>query len=321
MIIGYCLLKECLILIPSHTRLNGLSFQLNRMTKQKNIRKPIPIPLVIRITQFVFPIIEKLSVGLAVKYFEQLFFTPFRYKTPVRELATENAAEKFTITSKGKKIQCYQWGEASRPYVLVMHGWAGRATQFRKFIPIFIDGGYRIIGFDGPAHGKSEGKRTTIADFSEAMINLAAEKGKPVAIIAHSFGGGASLYAIANGFPVRKLINIASPSIADRIIQSYLKVIGGSTKVGEGFKKLVTDKYGKSFEEFTALELIKKMPPDFKFMIVHDHDDREVDIIHVQELVKVYPAARLEITNGLGHNRILKDELVILSCLFFIKEN
>lgn len=279
------------------------------------------MPWAIRITQFMFPIIEKLSLSLAVKYFDRIFFTPFRYKTPVRELAAENTAEKFSITSNGKKIQCYQWGDPSKPYVLVMHGWAGRATQFRKFIPLFVDGGYRIIGFDGPAHGKSEGKRTTIADFSEAMTKLASVKGNPVAIIAHSFGGGASLYAIVSGFPVKKLINIASPSIADRIIQSYLKVIGGSLKVGERFKKLVREKYGKSFEEFTALELIRKVPADFKFMIVHDKDDREVDIIHVQELVKVYTSARLELTSGLGHNRILKDELVILSCLAFIKEN
>jgi pimeloyl-ACP methyl ester carboxylesterase len=291
------------------------------MTKQKQVSKRISMPLAIRITQIVFPVIEKISLRLAVQYFDRIFFTPFRYKTPVRELAAENAAEKFTIISNGKKIQCYQWGDPSKPYVMVMHGWAGRATQFRKFVPLFLDGGYRIIGFDGPAHGKSEGKRTTIADFSEAMNNLASVKGNPIAIIAHSFGGGASLYAITNGFPVKKLINIASPSIADRIIQSYLKVIGGSAKVGEGFKKLVKDKYGKSFEEFTALELIKKVPADFRFMIVHDRDDREVDIIHVQELVKVYPSARLELTTGLGHNRILKDELVILSCLAFIKEN
>lgn len=278
------------------------------------------MPWAIRITQFLFPIIEKLSLTLAVKYFDRIFFTPFRYKTPVRELATEKDAEKFSLTSNGKRIQCYQWGDESKPYVLVMHGWAGRATQFRKFIPLFIDGGYRIIGFDGPSHGKSEGSRTTIADFSDAMKTLASVKGNPVAIIAHSFGGGASLFAIVNGFPVKKLINMASPSIADRIIQSYLKVIGGSSQVGEGFKKRVREKYGKSFEEYTALELIKKVPVDFKFMVVHDKDDREVDIIHVQELVKVYPAARLELTSGLGHNRILKDELVILSCLAFIKE-
>lgn len=279
------------------------------------------MPWALRITQWVFPILEKISLRLAIRYFDRIFFTPLRFKTPESELAAETKAEKFSVINSGKMVQCYQWGDPSTPYVLVVHGWAGRATQFRKFIPVFNDGGYRIIGFDGPAHGKSEGKRASLADFADAMNSIAKTKGYPHAIITHSFGGGASLYAISNGFPVKKLINIASPSIGNRIIQSYLKVIGGSVKVGEGFKQLIKLQYGKSFDEFTALELIKKVPEDFKFMIVHDKEDKEVELIHVQELVKVYPSARLELTSGLGHNRILRDELVIMSCLAFVKEN
>lgn len=278
------------------------------------------MPMALRITQFIFPILERVSLPLAIHYFERIFFTPLRFKTPEKELEAAACAKKFEVLCQGKKVQCYQWGDESKPYVLVVHGWAGRATQFRRFIPIFNDAGYRIIGFDGPAHGKSEGNRTSILDFAEVMNNLAKVKGLPDAIVAHSFGGGASLYAIVNGFPVKKLINIASPTIADRIIRSYLKVIGGTERVAKGFKQLIVRKLGKPFKEFTSLELIKKAPLDFKFMIVHDEDDREVELIHVQELVKIYPQARLQLTSGLGHNRILKDDLVILSCLTFVKE-
>jgi len=291
------------------------------MTKHKRTKGTIPTPWALRVARVMFLIIEKISSRLAIHYLEEIFFTPLRYKTPEKELEAEATAEKFTVTSNGKKVQCYQWGDPSKPYVLVVHGWAGRATQFRKFIPVFNDGGYRIIGFDGPAHGKSGGKRTSIPDFAVAMNAIAEIKGYPLAIIAHSFGGPASLYAIVNGFPVRKLINIASPSIGDRIIKSYLKAIGGSKRAGEGFKHHLSKKLGKPFEDFTALKLIKNVPADFKLMIVHDEDDREVELIHVQELLKVYPAARLQLTAGLGHNRILKDDLVILSCLAFIKED
>jgi len=203
----------------------------------------------------------------------------------------------------------------------VVHGWAGRATQFRRFIPIFKAGGYRIIGFDGPAHGKSEGSQTSIPDFAEVMSELAEMKGNPQAIIAHSFGGIASLYAIVNGLPVKKLINIASPTIGDRIIKTYLRAVGGSKRVVKGFKQSVNKKFGKPFEEFTAMELVKKAPPDFKLLVVHDEEDREVELIHVEELLKVYPSARLQLTAGLGHNRILKDDIVIQTCLSFVKEN
>jgi esterase/lipase len=282
------------------------------MTKAK-----IKIPLAFRMIRWGFPKLEKISTRLSGWYFERIFFTPFRYKTPEKELEAEATAKLFSVTSAGRKVQCYQWGEDSKPYVLVVHGWAGRSTQFRRFIPAFHEVGYRVIGFDGPAHGKSEGKRTSIAEFEEVIKAIAALKGNPEAIIAHSFGGGASLYAISKGLPVMKLINIASPTVADRIIQGYLKAIGGSWKTGENFKKLIQKRHGKSFEEFTALYLIKRVPKDLKLMLVHDEHDKEVDISHVYELLKIFPA-RLLATKGLGHNRILKDDSVIAECVNFV---
>jgi pimeloyl-ACP methyl ester carboxylesterase len=215
-------------------------------------------------------------------------------------------------------VQCYQWGDETKPYVLVVHGWAGRSTQFRCFIPQFGKAGYRVIGFDGPAHGKSEGKRTSIAEFEEVMKKISQLKGSPEAIIAHSFGGGASLYAISNGLPVKKLINIASPTIADLIIQNYLKAIGGSWKTGENFKKLIQKRHGKSFDEFTALYMIKHVPQDLKLMLVNDEDDKDVEIFHSHELIKAFPSARLLATKGLGHNRILRDDKVIAECVNFV---
>ncbi len=302
-----------MILIPLPTRQTGFS-SLFLMTKAK----PIKIPFAFRIIRWSFPKLEKISTRLSGWYFEKIFFTPFRYKTPEKELEAEATAKLFSVIAAGKRVQCYQWGDDSKPYVLVVHGWAGRSTQFRKFIPPFNEAGYRIIGFDGPAHGKSEGKRTSIAEFEEAMKAIATSKGYPEAIIAHSFGGGASLYAIANGFPGRKLINIASPTIADRIIQSYLKAIGGSWKTGENFKALIKHRHGKPFEEFTTLSLIRQVPSELNLMLVHDEEDKEVELIHVHELIKIFPSARLLATKGLGHNRILKDEKVISACLDFI---
>lgn len=267
-----------------------------------------------------FPKLEKISTRLSGWYFEKIFFTPFRYKTPEKELEAEKSAQLFSVAAVEKKIQCYQWGDESKPYVLVVHGWAGRSTQFRRFIPQFNEAGYRVIGFDGPAHGRSEGKRTSIAEFESVMKAISVLKGNPVAIIAHSFGGGASLYAISRGLPVKKLINIASPTIANRIIESYLKAIGGSWKTGENFKKLIQQRHGKSFEEFTAMHLIKHVPQDLKLMLVHDEQDKEVDIAHVYELTNIFPSARLLVTQGLGHNRILKDDHVIAGCVNFVTD-
>lgn len=276
------------------------------------------IPRALRFVRWVFPKLELISSSLAVAYFEKIFFTPIRYEATLKEHACELLANKEKIHVDGKKIQTYEWGNPDLPYVIVIHGWAGRATQFRKFVPVFNEAGFRILGFDGPAHGQSTGKRTDISEFSIVLQTIIKQKGVPEAIIAHSFGGGAALYSIMNGLPVTKLINVASPTMADEIIKSYLNAIGGSWKTGERFKQLVLKKFGKPFEEFTALHFVKHIS-NLRIMLVHDNEDKDVPIIQAQELVKSYPSATLLTTQGLGHNRILKDDHVIKECLNFIK--
>lgn len=277
------------------------------------------VPLILRVIRWSFPKLEFISAPLALSFFERIFFTPFRYKTPIKELETESLASTFHIDLEGKAIKAYEWGEAAKPYVLVIHGWAGRATQFRKFIPVFNNNGYNVIGFDGPAHGRSEGKKTNLFEFEAVLKKIIELKGIPVGIIAHSFGGGVALMAIMNGLKVKKLINIASPTISNEIIKTYLKAINGSWKTGERFKELIQKKHGKPFEEFTAMHFIKHIT-DLKLLLVHDKDDDNVLIIQAEELIKQYPQAKLLATKGLGHNRILKDDAVIQACLDFIRE-
>lgn len=277
------------------------------------------IPLILRIIRWSFPKLEFVSPIWAVSFFEKIFFTPFKYRTPAKELEIESLAQPFKIISDGKSIQAYEWGDADKPYVLIIHGWAGRATQLRKFIPVFNNNGYRIIGFDGPAHGRSEGKRATLFEFEAVLIKIIELKGVPAGIIAHSFGGGVALLSIMNGLKVNRLINIASPTMADEIVKTYLKAINGSWKTGKRFKDLILNKFGRPFEDFTALHFIKYIT-DLDLLLVHDIDDDNVSIMQAEELVRQYPSAKFLKTQGLGHTRILKDDAVIQSCLDFVRK-
>lgn len=254
---------------------------------------------------------------MAHRFFVTIFFTPLNYRVPPKEVAFERSAEKFTVQASNRKIQCYSWGHG--PVILVVHGWAGRATQFRKIIAALVDENYRVVGFDGPAHGKSEGRSTNIVQFEEVLKKIFERTGIPEAIITHSFGGAAVLFAAMNGLPVKKLINIASPTIGDEIINTYLKAIGGSPATGRSFKSYVLKTTGKPFEEFTALHFITRIKQDIDLLIVHDEDDGEVAINHALELMRLYPKAVLFKTQKLGHTRVLKDEGVVKRCLSFIK--
>lgn len=284
------------------------------MSKKKDKTPPL-----LKLIRWGYPKVEAVFPSLAYRFFTTLFFTPLRYKATEKERKAETFGEKFVVTSAGKKIQCYRWGKSEKT-VLVVHGWAGRATQFRRFVKPLIKAGYQVVGFDGPAHGQSEGKRTTIVEFEETLKKVYEKIGVPEAIIAHSFGGGAVLFAAKNGLPVKKIINIASPTIGDKIIDTYLRAIGGSEKTKMFFKKFVQQKYGKPFDSFTASHIIKEIDQPVEILLVHDEDDKEVSLDHPLELIRLHPSARLLQTKGLGHTRILKDNRVIQEIVTFVQE-
>jgi pimeloyl-ACP methyl ester carboxylesterase len=274
-------------------------------------------PPLLKIVRWVFPKLETIAPFLAHRYFIKIFFTPLKYQVSEKEKEIQGKADLFSVTAGNKKIQCYSWGKG--PVILLIHGWAGRATQFRKFIEVLKDSGYRVVGFDGPAHGKSEGKKTNIPEFEDALKEIYKTVGIPEAVIAHSFGGAAILFAAMNGLTVQKLINIASPTIGDEIINTYLRAVNGSPKTGEFFKRWMKSAYGKSFDEFTSLHFVNHIKQEIKLLLVHDEDDKEVSLIHAHELKKIYPGAQLLVTAGLGHTRILKDETVIRNCVTFVQ--
>lgn len=281
------------------------------------MKKKDKTPFALKIIRWLYPKAERIAPLATHRYFTKLFFTPFRYTPTEKEKKAETFAESFFVQAAGKKVQCYSWGNGEP--VLVVHGWAGRATQFRRFIKPLNAAGFKVVGFDGPAHGKSEGKDTTITEFEETIHKIVGKVGQPVAVIAHSFGGGAVLFSAMNGLSVPRLINIASPSIGDEIIETYLRALRGSTATKTFFKDYILKKYGKSFDEFTASYFVQHLPKPIDLLLVHDEDDKEVSIKHAEQIISLYPSAKLLRTKGLGHTRILKDDKVIAACVTFIR--
>ncbi len=274
-------------------------------------------PLPLRIVRWLYPRVESVFPALAHRYFIRIFFTPLRYQVPEKEKQLAASATLFSITVSGRRIQCYAWGQG--PLVLLVHGWAGRGTQFRKIIEVLSREGFRVVSFDGPAHGKSDGTRTNILEFVEVMREMYRNIGEPEAIIAHSFGGSVALAAAAHGLRVKKLINIASPTIGDEIINTYLRAINGSQGSGDFFRSYIVRQYGKSFDEFTSLHFIHQLTQDIDLLLIHDENDEEVILKHALDLKRAYPEAQLMVTKGLGHTRILHDEAVVKSCVTFVR--
>lgn len=265
---------------------------------------------------WLFPILEKFLPFVAHRLFVHIFFTPARYPLPEKEQPFVRSAVKTSINFRNRKVQVYQWG-SGRP-VLMMHGWMGRATQFRKFIPELNAAGFSIVSFDAPAHGKSEGVKSHLMYFVE-VAHLLMKKYDFEAVIGHSLGGVAGLHLLKENTGSKKLVMIGSPTIADDIIGEFIRRLKASWISGEYFKEYIKKSFGIPFEHFSASHVIKQVE-GLPIYLIYDADDIEVPLKHGEALKKLYPAAEIHVTEGLGHTRILRDDEVIERTLSFIKQ-
>lgn len=260
-----------------------------------------------RLIRWFYPKVEVIAPKLAYKWSYRLFFTPFKFKRPGRELPILKNAQIWYHPINKNQTAFYSWGEKNNPLVVFAHGWMGRATQFHNLIEAFLEANYRVIAFDGPAHGDSKGKSTDLRDFSEALAYINQQHGPIETAIGHSFGGVAVLFAIANGLPLKHVVMVASPVIGDEIIDQFVGQINGTSATADAFKRTIKKNFGFEFNEFSASHIIKRIKLD-SLLIVHDAEDKDVPIAHSKLVKNLVPAAHTHFTNGLGHTRILRDQ-------------
>ena len=80
-----------------------------------------------------------------------------------------------------------KWGQG--PCVFFTHGWAGRGTQFCRFIPWLLEEGYSVVTFDAPSHGQSPGSMTNALEIYEAVLESVVNiVGDIHAFVGHSLG-------------------------------------------------------------------------------------------------------------------------------------
>jgi esterase/lipase len=286
---------------------------MKTQTKQAKIKEPFQLKAI----RWSYPKLERIAPPVAYNIAWNLFFSPIRFKRPTREnQAFETAKISATIVND-KEVKIYEWGIKGNPVAVMIHGWSGRATQFFKFIDPLVKEGYHVVAFDAPAHGLSEGKSTNIKEFYETLTHIKNTIGNIKVGIGHSFGGVSLLYAKKEGLNLDTIIMIGSPTVGEDILSAFRKKINASYRTSLALRKMVVRKFDLDFEEITACELAKKIIIK-NHLIIHDKDDLEVPFQNAHSLKSVSPSASLILTTGLGHTRIIRDNMVVERTLNFI---
>ncbi len=254
---------------------------------------------------------------LAGAWAERLFLTPPRDAGAAASALDLIDARSSFVQHKGRAIATWRWGSRDAPAVVLAHGWGGHAAQMRAFVFPLLSAGFRVIAYDQPAHGVSEGRLTGLPDFAEVLAEVAAYHGDVFAAVGHSLGGAGTALALADGKTRLKRVVLVSPP-ADLIGYSrrFARWYWMPEPVRRAMQAAIEERFGVAWESLDARRLAAGMQAEA--LVIHDRDDRVVPWTQGAQIASHWPAARLLSTDGLGHRRILEDDFVTRAAADFL---
>ncbi len=256
---------------------------------------------------------------LAGAWAERLFLTPPRPRDAAASALDLIDARNSYLEHKRRMISTWRWGSRDAPAVLLAHGWGGNAAQMRAFVFPLLQAGYRVIAYDQPAHGVSEGRLTGLPDFADVMAEVAAHHGGVQAVIGHSLGAAAAAVSLANGkTSFAKVVLVSPPSDLEGYSRRFARWYWIPEAVRNAMQNAIEERYGVRWEDLEVPRVAPRMTA--RALVIHDRDDRMMPWAHGVGVARHWPGARLLSTEGLGHRRILADERVTRAAAQFIDE-
>ncbi len=246
------------------------------------------------------------------------FLTPPRKSPSAKEQKLREQAEIFSIPTEIVNLTAYSWGEGAT--VLLVHGWGGRGTQFgSSFVKPLVESGYRVLAFDAPAHGKTPGKQTNGFEIAEAIANVVAKESPIDSIIAHSLGVASTVFALNKEVFVSKVVCLASMCWLSSSVKRFSQSAQLSPQAEHQLYRLMENTFGEDVWEIFSVD---KRVANLRIpaLLFHDRGDRESSLSGSEAISKAWQGSQLIVTEGLGHQRILRDKQVIQQTVNFIKE-
>lgn len=271
--------------------------------KSTTVRLPFP-PRLVTGPLRVAPWLQKPVLG-------RLFFSPVRRS---RRRAGENGVPVARVLIAGKQVTVRARG--SGPVVLFVHGWEGSAGDLFELAERAVASGFTAVTCDMPAHGETRGSTTSVAEFMNAIEEIARLVGPLHAIVAHSLGGTAATLAMSRRVRAQGVVLIAPMVSFDFALDEFSRLLALDSHLREVVAQEAERRVGLTRAD---VDLMNQCLPDVPALIIHDEADSRTPHEHSQGLVERWTGAILKTTQGLGHRRILSEEGVVHACVEFLR--
>ncbi len=247
---------------------------------------------------------------------ERLFLTPPAPRLPQSTFFDFLDAHSSYVEYRGRNLATWRWGPLDAPAVVLAHGWGGYAAQMRGFVPRLLAEGFRVIAYDQPAHGLSEGRLTGLPDFAGALAAVAAQHSNVRHVIAHSLGGVAAAIALSRGLTLQSAVLVSPPSDLVGYSRRFARWYWMPETLRRAMQAAIEERFGLRWFEIEVPRLAPRLKTPA--LVVHDRGDGMVPWTQGAALARAWPGARLLSTEGLGHGRILESDITLRAAADFI---
>ena len=260
--------------------------------------------------------LEHTAPGLGAALAERLFFTPPRtpLTSPIRDLLA--TGRPFRVCLEDGRVAAWAWGKG--PAVALVHGWGGRGGRLAAaFVEPLVASGFSVVTFDGPGHGASDGRLSSMPQLARALTAVADASGSLFGIVAHSMGGSASALAMAQGLQVERAVFIAPAAAPARYAQDFARLRAVGPAALAGMRRRSEARLRFRWSDLNVPRLAAGLATPL--LIMHDQGDATVPWEEGAAIAAAWPGAELITTTGLGHRDIVRDRDVVGRTVDFMR--
>lgn len=253
--------------------------------------------------------------GITLDQAWEAFFTvpKAEFSESARKLL--DSAKNYTIPFGDIALAASEWGTGET--ILLVHGWGGHRAQLGAFVEPLVKAGFRVVSFDGPAHGETKGEQTNLFEYRKALLKVAEIEGPVKAVLAHSLGALVNMMALDAGLDVEKVVQFGSLLSGDDAVNRFHYMVKSSRKVHVDFKEKMVEKLGPTLWEDVSGEALTRNL-DVPALLIHDEDDEITPLSDSTALANTWSSSELVTTKGLSHRSVLRDAGVVKQVVDFI---
>lgn len=210
------------------------------------------------------------------------------------------------------------WVGGDGPTLFFQHGWEADSADLATHAEALMGAGYRVVLIDGPAHGESEGRKTSMLDFAAGLGAAATAFGNPHGVVGHSMGCPSTVIATARGLIAPQVfVALASPRSLPENVKFQGRSMGLTRRAVRLMLEGIEKRLGEPIEHFDISRDAPSMTA--RALFVHGTGDQIVRAENSRDVAGIWPQAEIELYDGLGHRGVLRDARVVERVVEFLR--